>query len=220
LAMVDSSVGGKTGVDLPAGKNLIGAFKQPDLVIIDPDVLASLPGAEFRAGLAEVIKHGIINAPDLFEQLEEHGPTDLAHLVADAVQVKIDLVQVDPYERGPRAHLNLGHTFGHAIELVSNFKVRHGEGVALGLIAAARMAAALEECEPALVTRITTLLERIGLPTRLSGYDPADIAAAMRHDKKRAGSTLRFVIPRRIGEVTTIDDPGPDIVKLALAEIL
>jgi shikimate kinase / 3-dehydroquinate synthase len=220
LSMVDSSVGGKTGVDLPAGKNLIGAFKQPNLVIIDPAVISTLPGAEFRAGLAEVVKHGIISAPDLFEQLEEHGPTNLSHLVADAVQVKIDLVEIDPYEQGPRAHLNLGHTFGHAIELVSDFKVRHGEGVALGLVAATRMAAELGECNPALLTRVTNLLDRLGLPTRLAGYTADEIIAAMRHDKKRAGSTLRFIIPRRLGDVTIINDPGLEIVQRALAEIL
>lgn len=220
LAMVDSSVGGKTGVDHPAGKNLIGAFKQPDLVIIDPDVLQTLPGEEFRSGLGEIVKHGIIAAPDLFEQIEEAGPNSLTRLIADAVQVKIDLVEADPFERGPRAHLNLGHTFGHAIELVSHFKVRHGEGVALGLIAAARMAAELEQCDPALVDRITNVLDRLDLPTRLSGYEAETIMHAMRHDKKRVGSTLRFIIPRRLGEVTLIDDPGPQVVKPALNQIL
>ncbi|MDQ3250522.1 MAG: 3-dehydroquinate synthase, partial [Chloroflexota bacterium] len=146
LAMVDASVGGKTGVDLPQGKNLVGAFKQPQIVIIDPAVLETLPAAEYRAGLAEVIKHGIIGAPDLFEQLEAYGPTSLAHLVTDAVRVKVQIVQEDPFERGRRAILNLGHTFGHALELVSDFKVRHGEGVALGLVAAAHMAVTLGRC--------------------------------------------------------------------------
>lgn len=220
LSMVDSSVGGKTGVDLPAGKNLIGAFKQPDLVIIDPAVMHTLPAAEFRSGLGEVVKHGIISAPDLFEQLEEHGPTNLTHLVADAVQVKIDLVEIDPFEKGPRAHLNLGHTFGHAIELASNFTVRHGEGVGLGLICATRMAARLEMCDPALSDRVTALLDRIGLPTRLPGYTATTIMDAMRHDKKRAGSTLRFIVPLGLGQVTIIDDPGAEVVEYALAGIL
>lgn len=220
LSMVDSSVGGKTGVDLPAGKNLIGAFKQPDLVIIDPDTISTLPAAEFRSGMAEIIKHGIISAPDLFEQLEEHGPTSLTHLVADAVQVKIDLVEIDPFEKGPRAHLNLGHTFGHAIELASNFQVRHGEGVALGLIAAARMAAELGQCEPSLVTRIANLVDRLGLPTTLSGYDAETLVEAMQHDKKRTVKNLRFIIPHRLGQVSLIDDPGPRVVGMALAEIL
>ncbi|RME60804.1 MAG: bifunctional shikimate kinase/3-dehydroquinate synthase, partial [Caldilineae bacterium] len=132
LAMVDASVGGKTGVDLPQGKNLVGAFKQPEAVIIDPAVMATLPGEEFRAGLAEVVKHGIIGAPRLFRELEAAGPANLTQLVADAVRVKVEVVTEDPFEQGRRATLNLGHTFGHAIELVSQFQVRHGEAVALG----------------------------------------------------------------------------------------
>ena len=110
LAMVDASVGGKTGVDLPQGKNLVGAFKQPEVVIIDTATLSTLPSAEFRAGLAEIIKHGLIGAPDLFAQLEEHGPTSMDHLVADAVRVKVEVVEEDPFEQGRRATLNLGHT--------------------------------------------------------------------------------------------------------------
>ena len=147
LAMVDASVGGKTGVDLPAGKNLVGAFKQPRFVAIDTDVLDTLPAAEFRSGLAEVIKHGIIGAPDLFAQLEGDGPASVAHLVASAVRVKISVVEEDPFETGRRAVLNLGHTFGHAIELVSDYSVRHGEGVALGLIAAAELSHATGNCD-------------------------------------------------------------------------
>ena len=140
LAMVDASVGGKTGVDLPQGKNLVGAFKQPDLVVIDPDVISTLPTAEFRSGLAEIVKHGVIDAPDLFSRLEDEGPTSMSHMIVEAVRVKVRIVEEDPFERGRRAILNLGHTFGHALELVSNFSVRHGEGVALGMVAAAAMA--------------------------------------------------------------------------------
>jgi 3-dehydroquinate synthetase len=218
--MVDASVGGKTGVDLPQGKNLVGAFKQPHLVIMDPNVLASLPAVEFRSGLAEVIKHGIIDDPDLFVQLEEVGPTHLTHMLADAVRVKVRVVEEDPYEQGRRAVLNLGHTFGHAIELVSNFAVRHGEGVALGLIAAANMAAEIDRCPPELAARIRALVERIGLPTSWSGLDAAAVHAAMGHDKKRAGKTLRFVIPQALGDVTLIDDPGPAIVRRAISTVL
>jgi 3-dehydroquinate synthase len=220
LSMVDASVGGKTGVDLPQGKNLVGAFKQPHLVIMDPNVLASLPAVEFRSGLAEVIKHGIIDDPDLFVQLEEVGPTHLTHMLADAVRVKVRVVEEDPYEQGRRAVLNLGHTFGHAIELVSNFAVRHGEGVALGLIAAANMAAEIDRCPPELAARIRALVERIGLPTSWSGLDAAAVHAAMGHDKKRAGKTLRFVIPQALGDVTLIDDPGPAIVRRAISTVL
>ncbi len=217
LAMVDASVGGKTGVDMAEGKNLVGAFKQPALTLIDTAVLETLPTAEFRAGLAEVVKHGIIGSPDLFAQLEEHGPTSMAHLVADAVRVKVAVVEEDPFEQGRRAVLNLGHTFGHAFELVSSYSLRHGEAVAVGLVAAAEMAAELESCDPALTARIASLVERLGLPTRLPGYDVDAVLAAMRHDKKRAGKTLRFIIPQALGDVTVIDDPGSDVVRRAVA---
>lgn len=220
LSMVDASVGGKTGVDLPQGKNLVGAFKQPHLVIIDPDVLATLPGSEFRSGLAEVVKHGIIGAPDLFVQLEEHGPTSMTHMLADAVRVKVRIVEEDPFEQGRRALLNLGHTFGHAIELVSNFQVRHGEGVALGLVASANMAVELGRCSQELAERITNLVDRLGLPIQWSGLDADAVHAAMAHDKKRSGKTVRFIIPQALGDVTIIDDPGRDVVRRALDTIL
>ena len=220
LSMVDASVGGKTGVDLPQGKNLVGAFKQPHLVIIDTAVMESLPAAEFRSGLAEVIKHGIIGAPELFRQFEEEGPTNLVHLVAEAVRVKVAIVEEDPYEQGRRAVLNLGHTFGHAIELVSNFKVRHGEGVALGLVAATEMAAALEYCDPALVGQVRQVLDRVGLPVQLAGYDAQAIMDAMGHDKKRVGKTIRFIIPQALGDVVIIDNPGWEHVEMALRKVL
>jgi 3-dehydroquinate synthase len=219
LAMVDASVGGKTGVDLPQGKNLVGAFKQPVVVIIDPAVLTTLPGEEFRAGLAEVVKHGLIGSPELFRQLEGAGPTSLGQLVKDAVRVKVDVVTEDPFEQGRRAVLNLGHTFGHAIELVSEFGVRHGEAVAIGLVAAAELSASLERCEPDLVERIRGVLGRLGLPVQATGYRAEDIHAAMAHDKKRKGKTLRFVIPQGVGDVVVIDDPGRSAVRAALAKI-
>jgi shikimate kinase/3-dehydroquinate synthase len=220
LAMVDASVGGKTGVDLPQGKNLVGAFKQPAAVLMDTAVFATLPGAEFRAGLAEVVKHGVIAAPRLFEQLEAEGPANLQQLVADAVRVKVDIVEEDPYEQGRRAVLNLGHTFGHALELVSEFTLRHGEAVAIGTVAASRMAAALGRCEPALAERIERLLVRLGLPTRAPGYDVDAVYAAMSHDKKRAGKHLRFIIPQALGDVVVIDDPGEAVVKAAISAVV
>lgn len=220
LSMVDASVGGKTGVDLPQGKNLVGAFKQPEAVIIDTDVFRTLPGAEFRSGLAEVVKHGIIGAPALFAQLEGEGPADLMGLVADAVRVKIEVVEEDPFEQGRRATLNLGHTFGHAIELVSNFQVRHGEGVALGLVAASRMAAELGHCSPELAQRVTDLLQRLGLPVQLTGYGVDAVYGAMAHDKKRQGQNIRFIVPRNLGDVFLIDFPGEEMVKNALESIL
>jgi len=220
LAMVDAAVGGKTGVDLPQGKNLVGAFKPAEVVIIDPTVMETLPAGEFRSGMAEVVKHGIIGAPELFEQLETYGPTSLGHLVTDAVRVKVQIVEEDPYERGRRAILNLGHTFGHALELVSEFALRHGEGVAIGMVAASQMAVALGRCDATLAERIVHLLERVGLPTYISGYDMAAVLAAMGHDKKRAGKTLRFVIPQALGDVVVIDDPGLEVVQQALAHVL
>ena len=220
LSMVDASVGGKTGVDLPQGKNLVGAFKQPAVVVIDTDVLSTLPAEEFRSGLAEVVKHGIIGAPDLFHQLEGAGPGNLIQLVRDAVQVKVDVVIEDPYEQGRRAVLNLGHTFGHAIEQASEYAVRHGEAVAVGMVAAAEMAAALGHCDPELVMRIRTLLDRLGLPTSVSGYNPDAIRGFMGQDKKRKGKMLRFIIPQALGEVVIIDDPGEAYVRAALATVL
>lgn len=220
LSMVDASVGGKTGVDLPQGKNLIGAFKQPDAVLVDTGVLETLPAAEFRSGMAEVVKHGLIDAPDLFAQLEESGPTTMAHLVADAVRVKVRVVEEDPFERGRRAVLNLGHTFGHALEQVSHYTIRHGEAVAIGMVAATQMSTAMGCCAPDLLPRVERLLDRLGLPTRAPGYAAGDVLAAMGHDKKRAGKTLRFVLPRAVGDVFVADSPGDDRVRAAVAYIL
>ncbi|MEZ4634039.1 MAG: shikimate kinase [Caldilineaceae bacterium] len=203
-----------------AGKNLVGAFKQPAVVIIDTAVLSTLPGEEFRAGLAEIVKHGIIGDPALFQQLEGVGPTNLTQLVRDAVQVKVDVVIEDPFERGRRAVLNLGHNFGHALEQVSEYTIRHGEGVAIGLVAAAELSAAIGRCDPSLVTRIRDVLDRLGLPVRAPGYDVSAVRAAMGQDKKRQGKTIRFIIPQGIGDVTIIDNPGEEIVADAIRKIL
>ncbi|RME82998.1 MAG: 3-dehydroquinate synthase [Caldilineae bacterium] len=220
LAMVDASVGGKTGVDLPQGKNLVGAFKQPRLVVVDPAVLATLPAAEFRNGLAEVIKHAIIADPTLFAQLEGDGPESLESLLARALRVKIDIVQRDPFEGGERAHLNLGHTFGHAFEQVSGYRLAHGQGVAVGLVASAHLAALRGDCSPALPERIAAVVERLGLPTRLSGLAPEAVVRAMATDKKRAGRRLRFVLPREVGEVFVAEDVSSGQVRKTLALVL
>ncbi|MEM7533876.1 MAG: 3-dehydroquinate synthase [Chloroflexota bacterium] len=222
LSMVDASVGGKTGVDLPQGKNLVGAFKQPEVVIIDPKVMETLPAAEFRSGLAEVIKHGIIDDPNLFEVLEREGPANMTRLLADAIQVKINVVEEDPFEQGRRATLNLGHTFGHAIELVSEFSMRHGEAIAVGLVAAARMAADIGRCAPELADRITRVVEHLALPTHVSSaeFDVEQVMAAMAHDKKRAGKILRFIIPQDLGDVVIIDNPGDEYVRRALEAVI
>ncbi len=239
LAMVDASVGGKTGVDLPQGKNLVGAFKQPALVAIDLETLKTLPSDEFRSGLAEVVKHGMIGDPGLFEAMEgrrsevsspvpanapdpmggETPPLQLPDLIARAVRVKAAVVQEDPFEQGRRAVLNLGHTFGHAFETLSGYQLRHGEAVSIGLAAATRLAARLDLCDPALVGRVEGLLKRLDLPARAGGVAPEQVLAAMATDKKRVGRRLRFVLPRAIGDVAVFDDVPDDDVLAVLQEL-
>ncbi len=220
LAMVDASVGGKVGVDLPQGKNLVGAFKQPRLVVIDPEVLASLPAVEFRSGLAEVVKHGIIGDPQLFAELEGSGLEALESLLARALRVKVAIVQRDPYERGERAFLNLGHTFAHAFEQVSGYAVPHGQAVALGTVAAAHLAALRGDCAPELPARITAVIARLGLPVSLSGQEAGAVLDAMSTDKKRQAGRLRFVLPHAIGRVALHDDVSTEQVLAALAHML
>jgi len=216
LAMVDASVGGKVAVDHPRAKNLIGAFKQPALVVADPLVLATLPQAELRAGLAEVVKHGIIAAPDLFTHLEAYGADNLPWIVERAVAVKVAVVEEDPFEHGRRAVLNLGHTFGHALEVLSDFRLRHGEGVSVGLVIAARVAVASGLCEPSLAGRIEGLLQGLGLPVTWSTFSPAAIWEAMGSDKKKRGRKLRFVLPRALGDVIVTDEVSQDVIMAVL----
>jgi len=233
LAMVDASIGGKTGVDLPQGKNLVGAFKQPRAVLADVGTLATLPAAEFTAGLAEVAKHGLIADPLLWQRLmmeEWHFDprqlatdrlrrADLQSLLVRAIAVKRAVVEEDPFEHGRRAVLNLGHTFGHAVEQVSGYGVRHGDAVAMGLAAAARLSAALEECPPSLPKLVEMVLARLGLPTHIPpALDPAALFAAMSTDKKRAAGRLRFVLIRDIGNVFVRGDVGEDVVMEVLRE--
>ncbi len=216
LSMVDSSVGAKSGVDLPQGKNLVGAFKQPAGVVIDPELLDSLPKAEVVAGMAEVIKHAIVSDAELFALLEEQGLAQRSRILTQAIQVKIDIVEEDPYERGRRSVLNLGHTFAHAIEQVSHFRIRHGEAVGIGMAAAVHMSVALGRCRPATADRIERLIRQMGLPTRIAHvplaedirFDPEDLYAAMATDKKRSGSNLRFVVVDDLEAVHIIDHPG------------
>lgn len=221
LSMVDASVGGKTGVDLPQGKNLVGAFKQPEMVVIDPAVLATLPEAEYRAGMGEVIKHGVIDAPDLFAELEQGGGQKLsAEQLARSVSVKVKVVQEDPFEHGRRAVLNLGHTFAHAFERLANFQMRHGEAVGTGLVCAARLAARLGLCAGDTTERITALVAQTGLPTEPPGFPAEDIWAAMFTDKKRQGNTIRFILPRAIGDVDIFDNILKEDVLAVLKEKL
>ncbi len=211
LSMVDASVGGKTGVDMPQGKNLVGAFKQPTAVLADLSTLKSLPSAEFASGMAEVVKHGLLANEDLLQRLETGNwrlspdnqslISNLQSLVTDAIQVKRDVVQEDPFEHGIRATLNLGHTFGHAIEQVSGYVIRHGEGVAMGMVAAANLSARLEECDPALQHRIEAILDNVGLPTRIpDNLSIEEIYHYMGSDKKKAAGVLRFVLIHEVGD--------------------
>ncbi len=220
LAMVDASVGGKTGVDLPQGKNLVGAFKQPRLVLIDPEVLSTLPTREFRNGLAEVIKHGILADPQLFAQLQGDGPESIESMIARALRVKISLVQSDPHEKGQRAFLNLGHTFAHAIELVSDYRIAHGAAVALGLIAAAELALREGHCSVDVPARIREVVQRLELADSLPPTDIDDLMAAMKTDKKRHRGRIRFVLPHAIGNVGLHDDVAPANIRAAWRSII
>jgi 3-dehydroquinate synthase len=219
LAMVDASIGGKVAVDHPRGKNLIGAFKQPEMVVIDPLALATLDEAERRCGWAEVIKAGVIGSPSLFERLEERGDEPSLHVITEAIRVKVAIVEEDPYESGRRAVLNLGHTFGHALEVLSGFELRHGEAVSIGMVAAARMAVVLGLCDEKVEGRLAALLQRFGLPTHYEGYKPREVWEAMATDKKKQGKRLRFVLPRAIGQVVVTDEV-PEATVLEILEKL
>lgn len=208
LAMVDASVGGKTAVDLPEGKNLVGAFKQPAAVAIDPDVLSTLPSREVTSGMAELIKHGVLADPALFAALEGGPPEpgDWYRWIARSLLVKIDVVEEDPFERGRRAVLNLGHTAGHAIEQCSGFELRHGEAVSIGMVAAAEIAVLQGLADPALPERITAALAIHDLPVRCPPLDSEEIWELMGRDKKKRGRQLRWILPRAIGHVEIVSD--------------
>jgi 3-dehydroquinate synthase len=218
LSMVDASVGGKVAVDLPQGKNLVGAFKQPALVLIDPAVLHTLPAIEYRSGLAEVVKTAIIGDPVLFEQLAGSGPRSLVGMIADTVRIKAQIVERDPYETSDRAWLNLGHTFGHALELVSGYKLRHGEAVALGMVAATALSERLNLAERTLGTRVRSMIRRLGLRVQYD-FDIHEARAAMNTDKKRRSQALRFVLPVRIGQVVVVDEVAEEAIVDALRAV-
>jgi len=226
LSMVDASVGGKTGVNHTVGKNLIGAFHQPIAVLIDPNTLKTLPLRELRSGLAECIKHDIIRDPQGFAHLEKNISralnldTDyLADLVAHNVAIKSRVVSTDPLERGQRAHLNLGHTFGHAIETVSHFSYSHGQAIALGTIAASRLAASLRMLDQPSVDRIVSIFAAASLPTSGLTLDPDAIIDTMAFDKKMRAGRIRFVLPTSIGSVTIRDDVPTDLIRRALESL-
>jgi shikimate kinase / 3-dehydroquinate synthase len=211
LAMVDASLGGKTGFDLPQGKNLVGAFHPPSLVLADPRVLLSLPQDEIRSGMAEVVKHGIINDPALFELCshgwnavrgsDPHNP-DWNQVVRRAIAVKVRVIQIDPFEKNIRASLNLGHTLGHAFEAASDYRLRHGEAVAIGILAVTRLAEERSLCNVGLSGCIEDALRALDLPTEIpTGLNRSVFLNALKLDKKRVDGQVRFAIPQKIGEI-------------------
>jgi len=199
LAMVDSSVGGKTAIDLPAGKNLVGAFKQPKLVLCDVTVLSTLPRNQFLDGCAEVIKYGVLYDKDLFQYLLKTGPEfDREEVIAKCIGFKRDVVQEDEFDTGARQRLNLGHTIGHGIEAGSNFQITHGQAVAAGMAIVTKAAVSKGFCSEKTYTALRSILQRFSLPvgTNLGANELFNAALS---DKKRSGSTVKLIIPRDIG---------------------
>ena len=218
LAMVDASIGGKVGVDLPAGKNLAGAFHPPLMTIGDPELLHTLPGVEFRSGLAEVIKAGVIADPELFEMIEQ-GAGDLSELIRRALRVKVEVVIEDPFEAGRRAALNLGHTIGHGIEAASKFALRHGEAIGIGMIAEARLAERLGLAQPGLSDRLEAVIAKVDLPTRYHDLDLETIMTHMQSDKKKKGGRIKFALPCSVGDVLIGVDVKDELVVEALSAV-
>ena len=226
LAQVDSSVGGKVGVNLPAAKNIVGAFWQPAGVLVDLDTLSTLPDREYRSGLAEVVKYGVILDPEFFAWLETHAAqlnardaAALEHVVARSCRLKADVVERDERElTGLRAVLNYGHTFCHAIETVSGYGTYlHGEAVAIGMVCASRLAERLGRIGGDVTQRQLALLAKLRLPTAISGLDHDALLAAMHRDKKTEHGRLRFVLPSRLGAVEVVGDVAEADVRASLS---
>jgi 3-dehydroquinate synthase len=230
LAMVDASVGGKTGVDTPAGKNLVGAFHPPSAVVIDPSTLSTLPSRQLRAGIAEVLKHGIISDADYFEQVQGTLSTlvdpaqtsgDAMHdVIARSVAIKAAVVADDEREAGRRKILNFGHTIGHAVELLSGFSLLHGEAVAIGMALEAALAERLGVAEKGTAVRVKDALARAGLPVSLpSGMLPASVVSTTHGDKKARRGAVEYALPTRVGSMASLDGawsvPVPDAEVLA-----
>ncbi len=217
LAMVDSSVGGKTGVNHPLGKNMIGAFYQPKKVIMDLDVLKSLPKEEFLAGMAEVIKYGIIRDASFFDYLDINrekilslDPCVLEHIVRRSCEIKAEIVSKDEREGGLRAILNFGHTVAHAVETAENYSLSHGHAVAIGMVYAAQLAHKNGLCDGSVPERVKKLLASYGLPISLSALSRkptiAELIGAMQVDKKAEDGKVKFVLPTKIGAVVITKD--------------
>ncbi len=205
LAAVDSSVGGKTAIDLSAGKNLAGAFYQPSLVLCDTDTLATLPDEQFRSGCAEVIKYAVLFDAELFNDLMASGPAfHREAVIARCVAYKRDIVAADEFDRGCRQLLNLGHTVGHAVEKLSGYTVPHGQAVAIGMSVITRAAAANGICSADCARSVDDILIRFGLPIACP-HDASALAEAMAADKKRRGDTVTLVVPEDVGCCTLLD---------------
>ncbi|MFO0016726.1 MAG: 3-dehydroquinate synthase [Synechococcaceae cyanobacterium] len=235
LAMVDAAIGGKTGVNHPGGKNLIGAFHQPRLVLIDPDTLLSLPEREFRAGMAEVIKYGVIGDAELFADLERAaagdpsgglanlaavGPVLLQRLLERSAAAKAVVVAADEHEGGLRAILNYGHTLGHVVETLSGYNTwLHGEAVAMGMLAAGEIAVALGLWSAVEQSRQRALIAAAGLPQRWPPLNTDAVLTCLQADKKVRDGKVRFVLPTAIGQVILRDDVAPDTIVAALERL-
>ncbi|MEA5509250.1 3-dehydroquinate synthase [Crocosphaera sp. UHCC 0190] len=230
LAMVDASIGGKTGVNHPQGKNLIGAFYQPRLVFIDPLVLKTLPVREFRAGMAEVIKYGVIWDRDLFRQLEQAETLDnlenfsqelLQIIITRSCQAKVDVVSQDEKEGGLRAILNYGHTIGHAIESLTGYgTINHGEGVAMGMMAAGKIAVNLGMWTEKEAEFQGQLIQKTALPVTIPGtLNTAEVLESLQLDKKVKSGKVRFILPTEIGKVVISDRVSSEIIERVLEEL-
>ena len=201
LAAVDSSVGGKTAVDLPTGKNQAGSFYQPCIVICDPDTLETLPEEQYRCGCAEIIKYAMLGNAAFFEELYKTPVREqYEHVIEVCVQMKRDIVGADEYDLGRRRTLNLGHTFGHAVEQCSDFSILHGEAVAIGMATVTRAAVKRRLCGEETLRRLLKILHRYGLPTE-TGYALDKLYEAELVDKKISGGKMHLIVPEKIGQV-------------------
>jgi 3-dehydroquinate synthase len=228
LAMVDASVGGKTAVDTPAGKNTVGAFHPPALVVIDPATLATLPARELRAGLAEIIKHGVIANAEELDRVSSLAPlliaraapyADLESLIERSVRIKAKVVATDEREHGLRKVLNFGHTIGHGVEAASDYTLLHGEAIAVGMIAEARLAEQMKIADAGTAAAIERVVKAVGLPSRMpGGISPERVLELMQSDKKRRRGMLEYALPLRVGamagEQSAWGIPVPDAVTL------
>lgn len=207
LSMVDSSVGGKTAIDLPCGKNLVGAFYQPSLVLCDVTMLGTLTETYFRDGCAEVIKYGILYDPALFEHLLEHGTAfDREYVISRCVELKRDVVTEDEFDRGARQKLNLGHTIGHGIEAASNYTISHGYAVAMGMAIVSRAAASFGYCTNDALGKIIQILNVFSLP-KATMYAIESLVSCALSDKKRSGDSVNLIVPKTIGDCMILPTP-------------